>query len=510
MKRVIVIGAGLGGLSAAIHLAAGGIPVEVFEQNGLPGGKMAEHRQNGFRFDTGPSLLTMPFIFDTLFKTVGKRRQDYLDFEPVEPVCRYFYPDGSELDTFSDIEQMIAALEAFSPGSGRQYKRFLRYTRHIYEASADVFLFSPFQEWRSLLQRRHLAALVKLPFIDPLRTMHASVSRFFTDARLIQLFDRYATYNGSDPFRAPATLNIIPWVEFGLGGYYIRVGMFRLTEALQQLSVTMGVHFHFNQHVEKIRIKDGTVQGVDVSKRFIPAEAVVCNGDVVESYRHLLPPEAPLRSKMEKLEPSLSGLVFLWGVGRQHSKLAHHNIFFSKDYRQEFIEIFDERKPPSDPTVYVSISSKSDPEHAPAGKENWFVLVNMPYLADGQDWPRDMSRLRETVLQKLARSGFDISDHIESESTITPIDFYRNYASNRGSIYGISSNSRMSAFLRPANRSRDYRGLYFAGGSTHPGGGIPLVLLSGKMAAQLLQRHHPDLKTTQTAAPHGRTVSKTV
>ena len=487
-KRVLVIGAGLGALSGALRLAKMGFAVTLFEKNETVGGKLNEKKIGEYRFDTGPSLLTMPFVIDELFEFCGFARRDLLDFVPIEPICRYFYPDGATLDASANIEQMKGAIAKLSPRDAEVYESFLAYSERIYKLTADIFLFSPIHEFAEILKWRNLPTLLRLPQIDPLRTVHSGVSRFFKDARLVQLFDRYATYNGSNPYRAPATLNVIPYVEYGLGGYYIRGGMYRLAEALLALAPQLGVKIHTSARVEKILHDGRRVNGLQVNGEKLAANFVLCGQDVVVAHNELIDGFEKHREKLNRLEPSCSGLVFLWGVEKEHPGLAHHNIFFSADYQKEFAQIFDEKRPPDDPTIYVAITSKSDPAHAPAGSENWFVLLNMPYLTAGIDWQKETVQARERVLAKLHRHGVELANRIEAEFVLSPEDFYNNYLSNRGSIYGLSSNSRGTAFKRPANRSRELKGLYFAGGSTHPGGGIPLVLLSGKIAAELIAK----------------------
>lgn len=491
-KRVVVVGGGLAGLSGAIRLARRGFDVELFEKNDRLGGKMNERvlpsalQGASYRFGLGPSLLTMPFVLDELFASCGEERSAHLEFVPIDPICRYFYPDGSILNASADLAQMKAEIERFSSKEeAERYEQFLDYTRRIYDLTAEIFLFTPFQEVRKLLKRKFLPALLRLPQIDALRSVHASTEAAFTDKRLVQMFDRYATYNGSNPFIAPATLNVIPWVEYGIGGYYVRGGMYRIVEKLHELALSHGVRVHLNADVERI-LHDGThVRGVCVDGATVHADYVLCNGDVVESFNTLIEGFDRTRRRLNRLEPSVSGMVFLWGVKGVFPQLAHHNIVFSSDYEREFYQIFNERRAPSEPTIYVSISSKTDADHAPPGAENWFVLLNMPYL-DGQHWEQVVNQMRYAVLKGLHAVGIDVEARIEVESVVTPEEFYRLYRSNKGSIYGISSNTKTAAFLRPANRSRQLRGLYFAGGSAHPGGGVPLVLLSGKMAAELI------------------------
>lgn len=485
-KKVVVVGGGLAGISAAIRLARVGFKVQLFEKNSVLGGKMGEVTMNGFRFDTGPSLLTMPFVIDELFSFAGLQRLALLDFIPVEPICRYFYPDGTRLNTFSDHQKMMAELQEKMPGQEKAFEHFMKHSRNIYDLAAGVFLFTPFQEMRKLFRKEHLPAFFKIHRLDAMKTMHRSISEYFTDDRLVQLFDRYATYNGSNPFQAPATLNIIPYAEYGLGAYYIRGGMYRLAETLEMIARNLGVEINTSAPVEKIVHAKQRITGVRVNGEIIATEYVLCNADVVEAHNHLLDGVERRAARLNKLEPSLSGMVFLWGMDRKFPELAHHNILFSSDYQREFSQIFDDLQAPDDPTVYISITSKTDPEHAPQNCENWFILLNMPYLSGKQNWGAEVDRMRSRILEKMQRYGLDAESHITMEKVLTPQDLYNLYRSNRGSIYGISSNSRMTAFKRPANRSRDINGLYFAGGSAHPGGGIPLVLLSGKMAAELI------------------------
>ena len=489
-KRVAVIGGGLGALSGAIRLARLGFSVQLFEKNPKIGGKVNEVVFGNYRFDTGASLLTMPSVIDELFDFAGFTRSDYLDFVPLDPICRYFFPDGSVMNASADKPKMKAAIEQLSPDDVESYERFLKYAERIHTLTAEIFMFTPIHELRRLMKLRYFRMLFRLHQIDPFRTVHQSVSRFFSDPRLVQLFDRYATYNGSDPFQAPATLNIIPYVEYGLGAYYITGGMYRLIDALAAVARKLDVQIHTSAKVEKICHDGKRISGVQVNGAEITADYVLCGADAVVAHDELIDKHQHHREKLDRLEPSLSGMVFLWGVKAKHPELAHHNIIFSKAYDVEFEQIFRHRQVPDEPTIYIAITSKADVTHAPADGENWFVLLNMPYLAPGQMWEQEKVRMRTTVLAKLKQIGFDLADRIEVEQVYTPEDFSELYASNQGSIYGISSNSRTTAFKRLPNRSRMFDGLYFAGGSVHPGGGIPLVMLSGKIAATLIAENH--------------------
>ncbi len=532
-KSITIIGSGLGGLSAAIRLAHAGCDVTVYEKNSTPGGKARSMERNGFRFDTGPSLITMPFVINELFESAGENPDQWLTLNKLANLCRYFYPDGTTLNAYSDKEKFAAEIEANTTEKRDALYKYLEYCKTIYKLTADIFLFKDLYNPKTYSNLKALRTLFKLPKIDSFRTMNDANRSFFKDEKIIQLFNRYATYNGSDPYKCPATLNIISHVEYSIGGYYATGGMFSLTDALYQLAVKKGVKFNFNSPVEKIITDGKNVKGIFTCGKEVLSDAVISNADVYSTYGKLLSDtRSSAAKKYNKLEPSSSALVFYWGVNVTSQKLDTHNILFSADYKKEFEELFDKKTYPADPTIYIYISSKFSPADAPAGKENWFVMINAPNtqlsppersknwslsgrLRGGIDSPvvglvtnnqsenifvgelrnksgnankwenEQIQNIKETIVGKIKNlTGYDIKDKIETESVMTPRDIEEQTGSYKGSIYGISSNSRNAAFLRQPNMSKLYNGLYFTGGSAHPGGGIPLVLLSGKLAAE--------------------------
>jgi len=484
--RAVVIGAGLGGMAAAVRLAAAGVEVDVFEQASVAGGKAASLSIGGYRFDTGPSLLTMPFVFEKLFKEAGGSLEDALELVPLEPLCTNFFADGTVLRDSADREAFTREVAALSPADAGSLQRYHDHGKRIYDSTAGIFLFKSIQEalLHGGVRFRDLTALARL---DALRSFHRANSAYFKDARLVQLFDRYATYNGSDPYRAPATLAIIPAVEYGFGGFTVKGGIVQVPRAFEALGRKLGVRFHLGRRVQRILLEAGRAVGLMAGGREIPADAVVTNADVLSTYRFLLPGVRDrLGRRYERLAPSTSALVFLWGIRGSFSELSVSNVFFSADSRAEFEDLFFHRRCPRDPTVFVNITSKVNPADAPPQRENWFVLVNAP--ADrGQDWSTEIERVRAAVHARI-RSALrtDAARLVETEVVLTPRDIARQTSSMRGSLYGVASNSRLSAFLRHPNRHPRIRGLYFCGGSAHPGGGMPLVTLSGMIAAELL------------------------
>lgn len=484
-QTVAVIGGGLGGLSSAIYLASSGFKVKIFEKNDKLGGKLSYIYQNGYYFDIGPTLLTMPFVLEHLFNSTGEKLYDFIEINIIEPACRNFFSDGIVIDTSSNLSRMKSELSKIYPTAGEDFERYLNYSKKLYENTADIFLFEPFQELKYLFKKRTLP-LQRVFFLDAFRTIDEANQSFFKDERVVQLFNRFATYNGSSPYLAPATLNVIPYVEYGLGAYYINGGMFKLVEALENLAKKLDIEINLNCQVEKILTENKIAKGITHSGINEYFDFIVCNTDVVHTFNNLVDGFEKEKIKLNKLEPSLSGMLFLWGVSAKTEILMHHNVFFSEDYFNEFLQIFNDKKAPDDPTIYVSISSKSNQEHSPPNSENWYVLLNMPYLDSGQDWELEKKKMRYAIFNKLKKFGIDIQSKIEFEQVLTPKDFFELYRSNRGSIYGISSNSRLTAFKRPANRSRKIKNLFFATGSAHPGGGIPLAILSGRHCADLI------------------------
>lgn len=483
---IVVIGAGIGGLSAAIHLAAAGRRVLVLEQAGQVGGKMGEFRHAGFRWDTGPSLITMRRAFDDLFAAAGACLEHYLDLQPVEPITRCFFADGKILEFSRELPRMLDQLADFGPAEAEGYLAFLAYAARLYRITSPIFIYDQPPRLDSL---RKVSLSGALRF-DGLRPMSRAIDGFVRSEHLRQALGMFATYVGASPYLAPATLNVIAHVELSQGVWYPRGGVYRIAQAYLKLAGELGVEVRTASRVQSILVRQGRAAGVLLaSGEHLPASAVVANLDVATVYQNLLPQEPPFLRRLrglQRAELSCSAFVLLLGVRGEHPGLAHHNEFFSSDYRREFQQMFDQGVPPSEPTIYVSITSKTTPEDAPQGCENWFVQVNVPALSPRWDWQAGAAGYAARVLDLLAQRGLDIRSQIVYQKILTPLDLQNLTGARRGALYGASSNNRWAAFRRPHNRCPDLRGLYFAGGATHPGGGVPMVTLSGKVASQLL------------------------
>lgn len=484
-KRVIVVGAGLSGLSAAIRLALAGAKVKVFDSRSGPGGKAFTERLGAWRFDTGPSLLTMVEVFYKLFQQAGRRLTDYLTPVKLDPVCHYWFADGTFFQVGSGPEGLAKSLVGAGLATEREIQRFLKYARTLYRAAGPLFLENPLN-YGLLTNPTFWKSVWFLPRLDATRTMMQALRSFFKDPRAWQYFGRYATYNGSSPFRAPATLNLIPWVEMQ-GAYGVREGIYAIPLALEKLGRELGVEFVYNTKVQQVEHHNKRVTGVRIQgqEEVVYADVVVSASDVHETYRLIQEPGSPWNLRYKATEPSSSGFVFYWGIENSFPEMGLNNIFFSGDYEREFREIFEESRLPTEPTIYVNIGSKLTPEDAPPGGENWFVLVNAPYH-QGQDWTAEGTNLRERVLNILEkRLGKPIRPYIRVEGSWSPPEIERLTSSRGGSLYGISSNSADAAFRRHPNRHPQFKGLYVCGGSAHPGGGMPLAVLSGQISAQL-------------------------
>ena len=395
-KKAIIIGAGIAGIATAIRLAVQGFSVEVFEANSYPGGKLAEITLNGFRFDAGPSLFTMPQYMDELFELAGEKPDASFTYQKLALVCRYFYPDGTSLDASNNEAVFAEEISRKTKDKPKTIKKYLENSKRIYKITNHVFLEKSLHRLSTYLNFKTLRSVLQLPQIDAFRSMHQANHAFFTDEKMVQYADRFATYNGSNPFKAPATLNVIPHLEQHFGAYFPDGGMYQITLSLVALAERLGVKFHYNSPVEKIVIEKKVVKGVLVSagrkaesgKRnaeMIAADLVVSNMDVYFTYKKLLSeyPEL-IPEKTLRQERSSSALIFYWGINKAFPQLDLHNIFFSSDYRQEFEHIWKQKNISPDPTIYLNISSKYEAKDAPQGCENWFTMINVP-SNQGQD-----------------------------------------------------------------------------------------------------------------------------
>lgn len=484
--KAVIIGAGIAGIATAIRLAIKGYAVEVFEAGATPGGKLSEVNQNGFRFDAGPSLLTLPQYIDELFELAGKDPSTYFQYQKLNIICKYFYEDGTNLTAYANQEKFEKEINTQLAEPAASIKNQVDNSRQIYELTNTVFLQKAFR-LKNLFSKDGFKVFLNLKKLDAGRSMHQANQKLFKDVRTIQFYDRYATYNGSNPYAAPATLNVIPHLEQHYGAYFPAEGMYSITTSLVNLGIELGVNFHYNSPVEAIILSGNKAVGIKVNGKEVLADRVVSNMDIWFTYKKLLKEWPNLHpQKVLQQERSSSALVFYWGISKTFPELDLHNIFFSANYKAEFDYIWQQKTVYHDPTVYINITSKFKEKDAPAGCENWFVMINVP-ANNGQDWDTLIAEARKNILIKLSRLlNEDIGELIVSESILDPRAIENKTSSYQGSIYGTSSNSKYAAFMRHANQSVKIKNLYFCGGSVHPGGGIPLCLLSAKIVSELL------------------------
>lgn len=502
-RTVGIVGGGLAGLASACTLAARGYDVTVFERNRWLGGKAAVLESHGFRFDMGPTILIMPSVLRRIFAEAGRSLDDYLDMVPLEPQWRSFFEDGSTLDLLGDDESMRRELQSFSPDAVSGYEKFMDLSERLHDVSERYFL------WRSvgsvtdtfdLSSTFRLSVLKDLLTLRMGRSVAGTVRSHIDDERVAQMVDHFTQYVGSAPDASPAVLCGIGHMQTSEGVWYPMGGTRAVPKALERLGRELGVIFHTGVGVQEIWTEEGAVRGVvtDGGSR-VELDAVVSNADAVRTHRELLRGEdGPVRRAVEDFEdrrayePACSGVVLYLGLNRRYEHLEHHDFVFSSDAEEEFDAIYRKGEPAPDPTCYLCAPAKTDASVAPEGGEALYVLVHTPYLRPHHDWREMFPRYRRVIFDKLARTAglTDLEDRIVFEAALTPQDIHERYAVLNGAIYGLASHGKFQGAFKPANRSTDVEGLYLAGGAAHPGPGMPMVMMSGWIAADALDQDH--------------------
>jgi phytoene desaturase len=491
--RIGIVGGGLGGLTAACTLAAQGHGVTIFERNGWLGGKAAVLEEAGFRFDMGPTILIYPSVLRRIFSDAGRQLEEYLDLVPVEPQWRCLFEDGRPLDLLSDPVAMNEQLERLAAGSAAQYRRFLNRSEELHAISNRFFFWRSIGSIRDTFQISSAMDLTLLRDVSRMRLGHTvagTVQKYVTNKHLAQMLEHLTQYVGSAPDASPAVLCAIAHMQTSEGVWYPRGGTREIPAALGRLARELGVDVKLHQEVEGIWIENRRVRGVTMHDGTrTPFDAIVCNSDIVRSHRELIGgPPARRFERRRSYEPACSGVVLYLGLSRQYDHLAHHTFAFSRDPHEEFEAIYRQGRPASDPTCYLCAPSRTDPTVAPPGGEALYILVHTPYLRPEHDWRAWLAPYRQTIFEKLARTAGleNLERRIVYEHVLTPEDIRDRYRVLDGAIYGLASHGRLQGGFKPANHSPDVEGLYFAGGAAHPGPGMPMVMMSGWIAANRL------------------------
>ncbi|MGF1473730.1 MAG: phytoene desaturase family protein [Rubrobacteraceae bacterium] len=491
-KRVAVVGAGMGSLAAAIRLQATGFEVEVFEKNDQLGGRLGRLEGNGFTFDTGPSLLLMTDTYRDLFRSAGRNLEDYLNLVPLNANYRVNFGDGDTLTIHRTLPELIKELERIEPGVTPRFYRFLEDACYKYRIGRRDFVERDFDRARDFFGIKNLRLLLKTSAIN---NYYKNVSKYFRTDKLRQAFSLQTMYLGLSPFRAPAVYSLLPYTELAEDGlWFPEGGMYRLIEAMEKLAVELGVRFHLNSPVEEVSVTKEKARGVKVNGQEISSDAVLVGADLPYAYRALLPEPAAAdfkgRRKREKLEYTASAFMLYLGLDCKLDHMLHHNFYLSSRYKENFEAIFRDHKLPADPSFYAVVSSRTEPEMAPEGMENLFVLVPVPHLGPGVNWKRDGEVFKQKVYDMLEeRCGIGgVRDHIVYEKVRTPEGWLEDYNLEEGAAFGIGHGIFQVGYFRPPMVSNSIENLYFVGASTRPGTGVPLVTIGAQLVSDRIGR----------------------
>ena len=482
MNKAIIIGSGIAGIATAARLLAKGYDVSVFEAAKETGGKIHSFEMGKYRFDAGPSLFTLPFLVDELFEDLGENPRDHFNYLKKNVHCQYFWNDGYTLTAYADLKKYFEEIDQKFGIGKKTLEKYLLRSKNKYDLTKNIFLTKSLHSASTYFSMETLKAIVSLKKLDIFKSLHSTNKRFIKEKHLVQLYDRYATYNGSNPYETSGIMSMIQHLESHYGTWIPQGGMVEISKSLTSLIQKKGAKIFLNSKVEKITTSGNQVSGIVSNGQQFDANYVISNMDIYYSYSKLLK-DHKIPESVSSSERSSSALIFYWGVKKTFDKLDLHNILFSENYQDEFDQIFNRGRISSDPTIYINITSKDIPEDAPLGCENWFVMVNAPH-DQGQNWDEMVSELKKVMIEKINRLlDVKIENFIEEEKVYSPKTIEQITRSYKGSLYGTSSNSRFSAFLRHPNFTRKIKNLYFCGGSVHPGGGIPLCLLSSKIVS---------------------------
>lgn len=501
----IVIGAGIGGIASAARLARNGYKVTVFEKNATPGGRTNQIVKDGHRFDIGPTLFLMPEIWEETFAALGEKIGDHLDLRRIDPTYKVHFEDGLQLELTSDIGKMQTQLEEVEKTAFTGFLNYIAEGAKHYKLSVEKFVGRNFYNIFEYFSLRNLPLIFQL---KALGKHYRNTGNYFKDERLKAAFTFQNMYLGLSPYDAPATYSLLQYTELAEGVWYPMGGMYASIQALVGIAKKLGVEFVYNAPIRKIETNGSKVSGVQLEDgRRFSSDIFVGNADLPYIYKELLPDESAGKRLEEKLY-TCSTIMFYWGVDKPYPQIAHHNVFLGGEYKKSFDQIFDEHKLPDEPSFYVHAPTRTDPKAAPEGEETLFVLVPVGHLDQSNEgeWPAMVDHARETVFARLEEEmGIDdLREHIKFEITKTPITWKEEYNLEKGAAFGLSHNYWQVGYLRPQNRHKKYKNLYFSGASTHPGTGLPIVLLSAKLTAERILKEYqsvPAQKRVEAVAP---------